>query len=193
MQISMKMEIKQVSRYISRVHKRQIPFAASQALNDSAFKAREKVMQAMSASLDRPTPWTKKGVIYKRSNKNNLTASVSITPERWKYLKYQVEGGSRQPAKKAIPVPVAMRRNKYGNMAKGGLQNLINSPKTFVGQIDGVGGVWDRKTGRLLVAFVSEATYEKKLAYHAIVRAAVRKNFKRDFDRRLAAAIRSAR
>ncbi len=193
MNISVKMDVQAVTRSLSNLQARQIPFATSQALNDTAIQARQQVIDKLDQYIDRPTPFTKRGFIYRRSSKSKLTAQVLILDNRWKYLKYQVRGGVRHPAGKAIPVGVAAKRNKYGNMGRNQLQTLINSSTSFVGEIDGVGGVWDRRTGRLLVAFVSKASYNANLPFYALVRAAVDKTFRRNFDRRMVAAIRSAR
>ena len=198
MNISVNMDVRDVTRWVAKVHKKQIPFAASQALNDTAFQARTDVMDAMAKYLDRPTPWTKRGIRVNRASKRTLRAEVLILDNRWKYLKYQTKGGTRQPNNKAIAVPVEQRRNKYGNMTRGAVAKLLAKPNVFSGQVNGVPGIYQRVGGRnprtkLLVYWVPVVEYEARFPFQKIVQQSVKKNFKKNFDRRLAAAIRSAR
>lgn len=210
MKISVKADIKQVTKYLNNIQKKQIPYATSQALNDTAFHARQEVMDDLEKHLDRPTPWTKRGVRYGRSTKRKLVATVFFLNDRWDYIKYQVKGGSRTPERKAIPVPVGQRLNQYGNMTKGTITRLLSKPNVFSGEVNGVAGIWERghysRTGkwstrgksrstsiRLLVAWVPVAEYQKRFPYHTIVEKSVRKTFIRNFNRRMAAALRTAK
>ena len=199
MQISIKTDVKKVSRYISGIHNRQVPFATSQALNDIAMMARKEVMDKMARYIDRPTPWTKKGIAYKRSNKRTLFAEVLILSNRWEYLKHQVEGGRRRPNNRAIAVPVNQRKNKYGNMTRGAVAKLLAQPNVYSGKVNGVPGIYKRVGGvrnprvKLLVYWINEADYKKRFPFHKIVNQVVVRHFKQTFDRRLTAAIRSAK
>lgn len=199
MQISTQIEIKKVSRFIAGVHKKQIPFAAAQALNDTAAQARLEAMDKMARYIDRPTPWTKKGIIYKRANKRTLFAEVVILDNRWKYLKHQVQGGVRHPANRAIAVPVEQKRNQYGNMTRGAVNKLLANPNVFSGVVAGHAGIFKRMGGKrnprlkMLVRWIPVAEYQARFPYHSIVRKSVQKTFTRNFSRRLTAAIRTAR
>lgn len=195
MNISVKMDIKAATKGLSNLQKRQIPFATSQALNDTAFQARTDAMAGMDKHLEKPTPWTKRGIRVGKSTKAKLVSSVAIEPDRWKYLRFQVSGGTRQyKTDGTIVTPKAINKNKYGNISRGRIKNLIASKRAFVGTVRGVYGVWQRPSGktkgvRLLARFEDQATYTKRYPFARIVADSVRKNFKSNFARRLGAAL----
>ncbi len=190
MKISVQPDIKPAIRHLKEFERKQIPFAASQALNDTAFDARRAVQVQLPQKLDRPVPATIRGVRVERSQKRRLIAWVYFVDYISRVMKYQVEGGTRRPRRRAIPVPVGIKKNTYGNIGRGRLQRLVDRPTTFVGEIEGVPGIWDRKTGRLLVAWKSKAVYKPRFPFHRIVAGVVRSKFRRHFAIRLRAALR---
>jgi len=62
---------------IDDLHQRQIPYAASRAINEMA-KRIEQSVYAELRKLDRPSPYTMRSMAIKRSTKANLTAIVGI-------------------------------------------------------------------------------------------------------------------
>jgi hypothetical protein len=88
--------------------------------------------------LDRPTPFTIKGVRWQGASKNDfktgrLHSRVYLMPTQAEYLRYQIEGDTRTPKGTAIGVPTSnVKLNRYGNLAGG------------QGTINGVAGVWQR-------------------------------------------------
>lgn len=210
MQISVKADIDNAMRHLNRFERKQIPFAASQALNDTAFNARKAVQVQLPRKLDRPTPWTIRGVRVGKSTKRRLTARVYFTPDRAAYMKYQIEGGTRTPAGGTIVMPKNINQNKYGNIPRGKVKKLLQRPDTFIGTIKGIPGVWQRghisKRGkfsarsksrssnvRLLVRFEDQATYRPRFPMRKIVTGVARSNFRKNFHTRLRAAMRTAR
>lgn len=138
---------------LNYLERKQFPFAASLALNETAGDMKQSIGVHLERNLDRPTPFTKNGMYIKRSNKSNLMAEVGFKDIQSKYLRWQQEGGSRQPDGRAIVVPVAngfgFRRNKYGNMTRNAVKNALRNKRVFSGQVKGVGGIWLRpKRGR---------------------------------------------
>lgn len=84
-------------RRLSNIETRQLPFALSQALNDSAKEALELVQRQMDTVFDRPTPWTQNALMVWRATKETLEAQVKERPSvgRRHYLKVQEFGGQR--------------------------------------------------------------------------------------------------
>lgn len=195
MNISVKMDIKAATKGLSNLQKRQIPFATSQALNDTAFQARTDAMAGMDKHLEKPTPWTKRGIRVGKSTKAKLVSSVAIEPDRWKYLRFQVSGGTRKhKTDGTIVTPKSIRTNQYGNITRGKIKALVSSGKAFVGTVGDVYGVWQRpgrKGGplKLLARFEDQAEYARRYPFARIVADSVRKNFKSNFARRLGAAL----
>lgn len=88
--------------------KRQVPYALSRAINKTAQQAVEEIKREMSSYIDRPTPYTIKGLRFKRTTKNDLTSFFGFKDEGsdWafftntfpaaKYMWHQVWGGVRK-------------------------------------------------------------------------------------------------
>ena len=211
MEISVKTDIKAATRWLTSIQKKQVPYATSQALNDTAFDARKAVQVQLPRKLNKPTPWTIRGVRVNKSSKRHLTSSVYFSADRAKYMKFQIDGGTRRtPAGGTIVMPKEIKQNKYGNIPRGKIRKLLQRPDTFIGTIKGIPGVWQRghisKSGkfsartksrasniRLLARFEDEATYTPRFPMRKIVTGVARSKFKRHFNQRLAAALRTAR
>ena len=198
LQLAIKTEIKEATRHLDLLQRKQIPYATSRALNDTAWDARAAVQAQLPKKLDRPTPWTIRGVRVDKSSKRRLLAGVYFSPDRAKYMRFQVFGGTRVSSRHPIVLPRAIRINKYGNIPRGKIRRLLQKPNTFISTIHGVGGVWQRpkKTGAplvLLARFGTAAAYQPRFPFKKIVSGVARSKFPRHFHRRMAAAIRTAR
>lgn len=75
---------------------------------------REAEIRAMPRQLDRPTPFTQRGVLYKVYPKGEAVR-VFVMDNRAKYLKHNVNDVDDTKVK---PAPVASSRNKYGNLPR---------------------------------------------------------------------------
>ena len=197
--ISVRADIKGAVRYLNNIQKKQIPFATSQALNDVAFDARKALQAQALKKLDKPTRFTINGFQVKKSTKRNLTAVVFIEAKRWKYLKYQVLGGTRRPKGKAIGLPTSnVKLNKFGNVP-GKRRGLVKNKRQFIATIGGITGVWEKRGGkrnpqlRLMHAMEPNAQYRKRFPFYKIVEGVVRSKFVRRFNKRMAGALRTAR
>jgi hypothetical protein len=91
---------------VEDLRKRQVPFAASNALNTVALQARDRLRASLPGTFDRPTPFTLGGWYVQRSTKKTLTAFVQDkafatkgTPAG-KYLSHHISGTQR-PLKRA--------------------------------------------------------------------------------------------
>ena len=78
MQISVKSDVKQLTKSLTRIQRKQIPFATSKALNNVAFDVRRSLQDGLETHLDRPTPYTKRGVQVEKSTKKKLIAEVGF-------------------------------------------------------------------------------------------------------------------
>lgn len=94
--------IKSIIKQLADIKDKQLPFATSLAINRTAQKVKEKEVKEIIDVFDRPTPFTLNSVFIKPSNKNNLTAKVSIKDTAFngapaaKYLKAEIAGGERR-------------------------------------------------------------------------------------------------
>ena len=201
--------IKEVTRQLSRTQKRQIPFATSRALNDTAFNIARKDLPKFADRIftGGAVPFTKRGFKFIKSNKKTLTAFVFIDKLQGAYMKFQVDGGVRLPKRKAIMIPTnKLRVNKYGNITRGTRTNIINNkskyfkgvPKGRFGEV--YEGIWERsgdnKQIRMVAKYKENARYNKKFPFPTIVEKLVNnrtKGFKARFEQRLKEALASAR
>ena len=223
MQIDIRSDIKELTRSLNRIQRKQIPFATSKALNATAFDVRKTLQDALDIHLDNPTSYTKRGVQVEKSTKRNLVAKVGFRSRKFgkgqgkitqaEDMKRQIKGGTRFPQGQAIPVPVPsnMRPNKFGNIPRGKIDRLLaDKDKYFSGTPKGGkggAGIWQRmpanskraksrnKGGRIrmVIAWEPKAQYSGRFPFRQIVARTVRKNFRLRFDTSIRQALASAR
>ena len=197
MQISVQADIRQATRYLNSVQKKQIPYAASQALNQVAYQTARKVMPGKADDTfdGGATAFTKRGFKYRKSNKKNLTAWVYIDQDQARYMRYQIEGGVRLPQQKYIAVPTGKAKlNKYGNVTRNTRQRYFQNSGKFT---TNERGVYERvgRSGlvRKVINFVGRAVYRPKFKFYALTRAEVGRTYPQAFNRSFARAMASAR
>ena len=223
MQIDIRSDIKDLTRSLNRIQRKQIPFATSKALNATAFDVRKTLQDALDIHLNNPTAYTKRGVQFEKSTKRNLVAKVGFRSRKFgkgqgkitqaEYMKRQIKGGTRFPQGQAIPVPVPsnMRPNKFGNIPRGKIDRLLaDKDKYFSGTPKGGkggAGIWQRmpanskraksrnKGGRIrmVIAWEPKAQYSGRFPFRQIVARTVKKNFRLRFDTSIRQALASAR
>jgi len=88
--ISVKGDVSEITRWLTTIERKQIPFATRLALRDTADHiARDVMPRKMESIFDRPTRWTKNAFYsYQPRGKENLVAYVNIK-----------DGGSRFPTR----------------------------------------------------------------------------------------------
>lgn len=169
-------ELFKLADSLDAMGKKQVPFAAARSLTEVAFRAKNDVVALESAKFDRPTPFTLRGPGFTSATKSNLRSKVFIKDIQAQYLALQETGGTRSPAKTALVVPAGVRLNQYGNLPKGALARLKGQKNIFIGNVGGIGGVWQRLPGdalKLLIRFAPEAKYKPVFTYHSTVAARV--------------------
>lgn len=172
MDLGLRRDLDQVIGNLNRFERKQLPFATSLALNTVAKDAQRRAQRQMRLDLDRPTRFTIQGVAVKRSSKRNLESAVFIKEIQAEYLKYQVDGGTRRPKKRAVVVPVKVRLNKFGNIPRKKIKALLTRDDVFVVRDSKAAGIYQRmKSGKLkmLVAFESKAEYEKRFPFGSVI------------------------
>ena len=101
---------------VAKTATKQIRYAAAQALTEAAKDYVKVGTVLMRQTLDRPIPFTQRGLKHRGATSNNLTASVFMLPRQASYMIHQVEGGSVSGQK---PYPFKTAENAYGNLPKG--------------------------------------------------------------------------
>lgn len=105
---------------------KQVRFAASKAINETAKRVAEAMPEELERAIDRPTPFTKRGVrVLKYANKGDITAKVGFMGIQAKYMQLQIEGGTRPADLRGVRLPSAIKVNEFGNIPKGVITQLI--------------------------------------------------------------------
>ncbi|MBK5145987.1 hypothetical protein I2494_20165 [Budviciaceae bacterium BWR-B9] len=136
-------ELKDLSAQLQSL-KKQIKFATSQALTSTVRQIERAQKNALKQNLDNPTPFTISSVKSRGATKNNLVAKVFVMDIAADYLKPFEVGGIHKLNSQALLNPKNIKLNKYGNLARNKSQQLKSKPDVFVGDVDGVNGIWQR-------------------------------------------------
>lgn len=205
---SVKGSMKPLIKGLSRLERKQIPFATAMAINSTLFDIRKAEMAQTHKKLDRPTNATVKGFRVKKATKQTQSGEVFIPDHIWAYMKYQVEGGVRVK-RTGVPYQKNAKLNKFGNIPAR-KKGLIKNKHQFVATINGITGVWQRghvsKKGKfssagksratnvkLMVAYESNTNYSKRFPFYKIADGVAKSKFGKNFKREMARAMRSAR
>lgn len=148
--ITITVDTREAARYLDSVQRKQLPFATSVALNNTAKLAQEDIKIEMGRVLDRPRPYTLGGTFVRPSTKHVLEAIVGLKDQAasgraaGKYLQAQVSGGARRttgyelaltklgalpPGWRALPAEGA-KLDRYGNLNQGQLTEIIGALKS---------------------------------------------------------------
>lgn len=111
--------------------------AFGDAIDDLAARARLHVIEAMPAYLDKPTPFTLRGIGVLKSTPGAAEpfAEVDVLPQQARYLRYQGLGGTRvagdyATTKKGVLIPEPdAPRNAYGNLPRGYVRHMQQQPR----------------------------------------------------------------
>ena len=126
---------------------RKIKVATKAALNDAAFIGAKKTAEKVAAVFDRPTPWVRGSVRYKKATADKLEASIDF--DKWgnktgvtveHVLRAEIFGGRRRlkrhevalqrsgvlPQGWAIVPGEAADMDQFGNMSAGQIRQILS-------------------------------------------------------------------
>lgn len=202
MKIDIRADIKAATKSLNKIERKQIPFATSQTLNQLAKeltkgkggrgigiigKATTKTFRKKSGSTG-STKFTQRNFFFDKSTKRELTAYVFWDESNADYMKFQVAGGTRNPARRSIIVPTKHSNrhlDAYGNFKKSVMDEMFNGSgdKFFKGIPKGAKrqseGIWERygrqtKKGgqkiRMVAAFKGNAQYQPLFPFGQITK-----------------------
>jgi len=216
MRVDIKSNIKEVTKGMSSIQKKQIPFATMLALNDTAFSLQKAYKVQTKQKFTNATKFTQTGFMVEKAKKNNLVATVFVSKKREDYMKLQVDSGTRTPKNTAIVIPNKSNSGDIakfpsGNINKGAMNKLKrNKKKYFFGKPkgnQGSEGIWERygreSSGtsagqriRQVAKLTKKARYKAKYPFESIgngVAFSRSKGFDSTFAKRLRQALNTAR
>lgn len=148
--ITITVDTKEATRWLNDVQRKQIPFATSVALNNTAKIAQGEIKIGMKSVLDRPKPYTLGGTFVAASTKNSLKAVVGLKDKASSgraagtYLVPLVAGiprrqtgweralqkfGAIPPGMRAVP-GAAAKIDSYGNISRAQLTEMMGALKS---------------------------------------------------------------
>lgn len=195
MQVNVKTNIKEITKWTTSVQKKQIPFATANAINQTLFQLKKEMAKQTVKKLDNPTPFTQKGFLVDKAKKTKLFGSLYAKKEVAEYLQYQVEGGTRASGKKfAIPTKNA-KLNKYGNIPnkKAGVVKKKNQKIMTIKGMTGVYETHKDRTLKLIIAFKNSATYKIKFPFYVIAQKFSQSKFNKNFINAMNRALKTAK
>lgn len=150
-------DLKKLAGRMRDIERKQIPFAASLALNATGEDVMGSNQNLMRRVFDRPTRWTLNAFYLKRSTKTDLNASVQrkTAVGRRFYLEVQSDGGGRKKSGieslfsarleggdniDAVVPTRAVRKNRYGNVSPAQMKRILSGVKVQSASTAGAGG-----------------------------------------------------
>ena len=193
--VNVRSNLKQLTKGLDDIAQKQIPFAMALTLTKTVQSAQRSEKIAMDRQLDRPTPFTKRGVAIRKATKTNWQAQVFIKDIQAEYLMWVVEGGTRKPKNKAHVLPVTIKRNKYGNIPRGKVQKLLQRADVFSGVVKGVQGIYQRtrRGTQLLLAFEPVVRHKPQYKFYEVAEKRIEQVIGRQFSLAMVRALKSAR
>jgi hypothetical protein len=159
--ISVKSDIKKLTRSLSDLAAKQVPFAKAQAINATAKRVQVAETENIRKTFKSPTPFTQNSVAIKRATKASPTAIVYVRDIAAKYLKPYETGGVHVLPGLALLNPKNIPLNAYGQLPRGIIDKLKGRPDVFIGAVrlkngDTINGIWQRPTDTKRVTLLNE-------------------------------------
>ncbi len=216
--ISLRSNIKEISKKLLDVSLKQIRFATALALTELAKEVKADETENIRHTFKRPKSFTANAVGMKGARKDNLEAVVFVKPIAARYLQPYEDGGNHVLPGTALLNPKNIKLNANSQLPRGVLARLKARPDIFIGKVQTksgpVNGVWQRipaaKTGaqikrrqaggvntaahlKLIIRFGDAIVVNKQLHYRSRALSLVNRRFNAVFDRSLGNALKTAR
>lgn len=216
--ISLRSNIKEISKKLSDTAFKQINYATAVALSELAKEVQADEKANIGSTFNKPKSFTQNAVGMRGARKDNLTALVFVKPIAARYLRPYEDGGEHVLPGKALLNPKDIKLNANGQLPRGVLARLKARPDIFIGPVQTksgpVNGVWQRipaaKTGaqlrrraaagvnagghlKLLIRFGDALPVNKRLNYRSRAQSVVNRRFNAVFAKAMDKALSTAR
>ena len=198
---SVKSNVKQFSRGLSSIQRRQIPFATARALNDTIFGVRKRIVGRTwpRAVTVRNRRFMSTALRVEKATKRKQQVALFDRFGR-DFLPLQAEGGIKRPrgAHIAVPIQRNVRRTASGKVRKSQLPRVVlRKPKVFTGRIRSAHPAIAERTRKgglkLLYTLIRSAPIAKRFMFYEDAAASSARQFPRHLARRFTQALRTAR
>ena len=199
--VEINVSVKNAVGMLRHLHRQQLPFAVSVALNDTSNDVQSAVRQRLPQdgfTLRRRqfinnTIWRKPGLDF--ANKQSLSAGVRIHPERDVLAKFETDSIKAPSQGKSLAVPIAARPSKGAVVPKSLWPRSLGRSAFKLKLRKGGEGLFRRigKGLQLLYVFKSVVPLRKRLHFADTARSIVTQMWPKRMDDALAKAIRTAK
>ena len=193
--LNVKPNVKEFTRYLDGVQRRQVPFALANALTWTAQDGQSAVMEQIQKVFETRVKWWAKnqptGIKITPAKKDRLTAAVHTNAY---FAKLQEDGGIKSPFK-AGKLQVPTDRVPKSRRKAGGVKIILSQKTTFStkrGVFRKVGGKKSRRV-ELLFWKTKTALIKPRFGFRSTVYNTALKVFPDKFSRSLANALKTAR
>jgi hypothetical protein len=184
---NIKGDLKPITKHLNRTQKKLLPQASAKAINKTLFQIMDAEKAQLHKKLDKPNKFTQKAFKINMAKVNTLHGDIHIQPNRWWYLKWVVDGGTKT-GKLGVPIKGNAVLNAFGNIPGTGYKNnrYVKGKKQFRATINGIDGVWLKTGGKrnpglkLMVIFKRSLTYKKIFPFYKIADSLARNMFQRN-------------
>ena len=199
MDIKLSGNYRELEKRLNSVQRKQLPFAFSKTLNDTAKKVRKQIVErTYPRSFDvRDKRFANATFSIKFSNKRNLVAVVFDRLDRAN-LKLHAEGGTKRAKSGNIAIPsryVKERRSGRGVRKSLRPRTVVDTPKGFIQREPrkAIYQSYGRKGAnkRLLYSLKSFANIRKTFPFYEDANRTVDRHLQRSFNVNLRKALRS--
>lgn len=200
MQISVRSNIKEVTKGLSALEKKYIPNATRNAINDTLFGLRKELPKEMRRVFDEPVAFTLQpsAWLVNKAGKSDLRGEILLKRAQTTYLRFQVHGGTQLPRGKGIPIPLPKQRAMHGGL-KRNWKSILDKKNYFSGKPKGIPnarpGIYKRdkvtkknpggKGLQLQVEWEKRTEYKERFDFYGFSQRYVRRHFARNFREKL--------
>ncbi|MGC1550832.1 MAG: hypothetical protein WA777_20105 [Rhodanobacter sp.] len=194
-----------MSKQLTAMARKQIDFAAAQAINTLAKRVKVAEAGQIKATFKHPKPFTVNSVAVKGATKASLTAVVYVKPIAAKYLAPYEDGGSHVLPGSALLNPKNIRLDQYGQLTRATLKRLKSMPNVFIGPVKtahgSVNGVWQRIKAskgkpahlKLLIRFGDALPVNKRLNFGSTAKKVIDRGLVKAFSDAMTKAMATAK
>lgn len=190
-------DVRKAKRQLSRIERRQVPFATSLALNDTAFQVRKFIVSTVYPNAfprARNKRFANVAFRVRKSTKRNLVAHVYDRLDRY-FLDHHIRGRAKRPrGSSALLIPVNARRTATGRIRKA--DTAQGAGGTFVADLQGKGpAIYRRRKGRLVMLFTMKQStpVRPRFDFYRLGIRRAQQAWPRAFDKAMKRALRTAR
>jgi hypothetical protein len=221
-QLSIDQDLKGFERF-TKNYRKQLPFASSVAINNTAFDVKTALGKGTLGAFDKPTNFTQKAFLVKKSKKTALVSHIFAKDKASKYLRYGVKGGVRlpkgfelyfgglkndgtiPPKSFFIPTPL-VKTDKHGNVTRITLKKItkgisgnprggffIGTPAHNQGKPPGIYRRSRKQLFPYFIASTNKPNYQSIFKIEQIAGKVVQRRFDQHFDKAMSKAIATAK